>query len=313
MTNEQRVGLFFLIGIIIAFLAIEATVGTSLLQRGYHLWADYPSVEGLATGDAVRVAGIKMGTVTQIKIQDGHVRVQMRLDPEAQIRTDSVARLDYQALSGARFITISLGTPTSPLLKNGDTIRGEQTPGITDMIGQLDDVARSVKDLADSLNQNQQQLLTTLNSMLDENRNALNTTLANVASITTKLDQGQGTIAKLLTDPQLYDRANAVLADLQKVSDHLAKGEGTVGHLIYEDTLYDDMRELIVSLNVTARNLEVISDDIRNGHGTLGRLVTDDTLYQQAQDAVHGLDRATKGIEDQSPISVLGTLVSTLF
>ena len=50
-----------------------------------------------------------------------------------------------------------------------------------------------------------------------------------------------------------------------------------------------------------------------NDEGMLGRIVSDDGLYQDAQSAVRGLDRATAGIEDQSPISVLGTLITTLF
>jgi phospholipid/cholesterol/gamma-HCH transport system substrate-binding protein len=313
MTNEQKVGLFFLVGIIIAFAALEATVGSGLLQRGYHLWVEYPTVGGLADGDAVQVAGIKMGSVTQVEIAGDRVRVQMRLDSKAQIRRDSVARLDFQALSGSRFINISLGSPNQPILKDGDTVQGELPPGLTDMVDQLDGVARSVKDLADSLNRNQQELLTNLNSMIEENRSALNATLGNVESITAKLDHGNGTMAKLLSDPELYDRANAMIANLQKVSDNLARGQGTLGRLMTDDDLYDDVRETVVSLNTTARNLETISADVRNGQGTLGRLVTDDSLYQEAQNAVHGLDRATTGIEDQSPISVLGTLVSTLF
>jgi phospholipid/cholesterol/gamma-HCH transport system substrate-binding protein len=313
MTNEQKVGLFFLVGIIIAFAALEATVGSGLLQRGYHLWVEYPTVGGLADGDAVQVAGIKMGSVTQVEIAGDRVRVQMRLDSKAQIRRDSVARLDFQALSGSRFINISLGSPNQPILKDGDTVQGELPPGLTDMVDQLDGVARSVKDLADSLNRNQQELLTNLNSMIEENRSALNATLTNVESITAKLDHGNGTMAKLLSDPELYDRANAMIANLQKVSDNLARGQGTLGRLMTDDDLYDDVRETVVSLNTTARNLETISADVRNGQGTLGRLVTDDSLYQEAQNAVHGLDRATTAIEDQSPISVLGTLVSTLF
>ena len=121
-------------------------------------------------------------------------------------------------------------------------------------------------------------------------------------------------MAKLLNDPSLYDRATAVMADLQKVADRLASGQGDLGRLVNSDgALYDEVRETVASLNTTAANLEVISTQIRNGEGTIGRIVTDDALYQDAEDAVRGLDRATAGIEDQSPISVLGTLVTTLF
>ncbi len=116
MTNEQKVGLFFLVGIVLVVLAIEATVGTSLFTAGYHLLVNYRSVEGLRTGDEVQVAGLKLGRVDAITLMPDGVRVTLRLRREAVVHRDSIARLDYQALSGTRFISISLGTPSAPVL-----------------------------------------------------------------------------------------------------------------------------------------------------------------------------------------------------
>ena len=314
MTNEQKVGLFFLVGIVLVGLAIEVTVGTGLLTRGYDLLVKYPSVEGLRTGDAVQVAGLKLGRVDAITLQPDGVRVRLRLEYDAVVHSDSVARLDYQALSGSRFISISLGSPNAAVLKNGDTIAGEVPPSITQMVDQLQGVAHSVEDLADSLNQNQDRLLKNIDTMIDENRTSLQHTLENLDSISTKLDQGNGTMARLLNDPTLYDRITAVVTDLQKVSDRLARGEGDLGRLLGGDgALYDEVRETVAHLDTTVSNLEEVSTRVRNGEGTLGRIVTDDALYQEAQDAVRGLDRATAGIEDQTPIAVLSTLITSLF
>ncbi|HXQ23170.1 MAG TPA: MlaD family protein [Candidatus Acidoferrales bacterium] len=314
MTNEQKVGLFFLVGIVLVFAAIEATVGTGLLSKGYDLYVNYTNVEGLRTGDAVQVAGLKLGKVDEITLKPDGVRVKLRLDTKAVVRRDSVARLDYQALSGTRFISISLGTPDAVALKDGETVEAEIPPSITQMVDQLQGVAKSVRDLADSLNRNQDHLLNNVNALIEENRTALQHTLENIDSITTKLDRGEGTMAKLINDSTLYDRASTVMSDLQKISDRLARGEGDLGRLVNGDgALYDEVRETVASLNTTATNLEEVSTRVRNGEGTLGRIVSDDALYQEAQDAVRGLDRATAGIEDQSPISVLGTLITTLF
>jgi phospholipid/cholesterol/gamma-HCH transport system substrate-binding protein len=314
MTNEQKVGLFFLVGILLVFVAIEATVGTGILSKGYDLYVNYTNVEGLRTGDAVQVAGLKLGKVDDITLKPDGVRVKLRLDNQAVVRRDSVARLDYQALSGTRFISISLGTPSAPALKDGDTVEPEIPPSITQMVDQLQGVAKSIQDLADSLNRNQYHLLNNVNALIEENRTALQHTLENIDSITAKLDRGEGTMAKLINDSTLYDRATTVMSDLQKISDRLARGEGDLGRLVNSDgALYDEVRETVASLNTTATNLEEISTHVRNGEGTLGRIVSDDALYQEAQDAVRGLDRATAGIEDQSPISVLGTLITTLF
>jgi phospholipid/cholesterol/gamma-HCH transport system substrate-binding protein len=314
MTNEQKVGLFFVVGILLVVAAIEVTVGIGLFTKGYYLYVNYPNVAGLRGGDTVQVAGVKLGKVDDVTLKPDGVRVKLWLEHDAVVRHDSIARLDYQALSGTRFISISLGTPNAPVLKDGDTIEGEVPPSITQMVDELQGVAHSVESLADSLNENQDRLLTNVNSMIEENRTALQHAVANIDSITAKLDRGDGTMAKLLNDPTLYDRATAVMTDLQKVSDRLASGQGDLGRLLNGDgAFYDEVRETVASLNVTASNLEEISSRVRNGEGTLGRIVTDDALYQEAQDAVRGLDRATAGIEDQSPISVLGTLITTLF
>src|SRR6266849_3082340 len=98
MTNEQRVGLFFVVGIVLVFLAVEVTVGTGLLTKGYHLYIKYQSVEGLRPGDAVLVAGVKLGKVEAVDLQPDGVRVKLMLDAKATVQRDAVARLDYQAL-----------------------------------------------------------------------------------------------------------------------------------------------------------------------------------------------------------------------
>jgi phospholipid/cholesterol/gamma-HCH transport system substrate-binding protein len=314
MTNEQRVGLFFVVGAVLVVLAIEMTVGTGLFTKTYHVYVEYPTVEGLRTGDTVQVAGVKLGRVDDVTLKPDGVRVKLRLDQQAVLHRDSIARLDYQALSGTRFIAISLGTVNAPVLHDGDEVEGQIPPGITQMIDELQGVAHSVQGLADSLNENQDRVLKNVNAMIEDNRATLQHGLENLDSITAKLDHGDGTMAKLLNDASLYDRANAVMTDLQKVTDRIASGQGDLGRLVNGDgALYDEVRETVASLNTTATNLEEVSTRVRNGEGTLGRVVTDDVLYQEAEDAVRGLDRATAGIEDQSPISVLGTLVTTLF
>lgn len=320
MSKEQKVGLFFLCGVIMAAIAVEVTVGTGVLRKRYHLYASYRDVQGLKVGDPVRVAGVQMGKVDEITVTPEHVRVRMQLDQSAQVRRDSVARLDFQALSGSRFVAISLGSPEQPLLHEGDTLRGEEGASISDMLGQFDGVGQSIRELAESLNRNQEELLQNINTLIADNQESVRALLAGLRSITEKLDKGEGTIARLINDPALYEQAerlladaDAVLTDLKRVSSQLAAGEGSLGRLLAEDDLYDELREVVAGLSTAAGNLEELSGDIRDGRGTLGRLITDDSLYLEAQQAVRGLDRAATGIEDQAPISVLGTFVSTLF
>ena len=320
LSKEQKVGLFFLGGLALFIGFLQLTAGIGLLQRRYRIWAEFRDVQGLATGAQVRVAGVKVGAVDEIRLLPDKVRVALSLQRGVNVRENSIARLDFQALSGTRFVAIDPGSPDEKPLPPESTIHSEEPSGISQMVDELKQVAGSVRNLADSLNENQDRLLNNVNAMIEENRRSFGKTLENLNGITDKLNSGQGTLGRLLTDPLLYDEATATLSalresfgDIRKVSHGLANGQGTLGKLLAEDGLYDDLRESVASLNVTARNFEEVSDQVRHGEGTLGRILTDDALYDQTQDAVRGFTRATQGIEDQAPISVLGTLLGTIF
>jgi phospholipid/cholesterol/gamma-HCH transport system substrate-binding protein len=320
LSREQRVGLFFLGGILAFVAFIEATVGTGLLSRGYRVWAEFPDVQGLTRGAQVRVAGVKAGTVREIRLEPDRVRVALQIDRGVELYQDAVARLDFQALSGARFVSVNRGSPRRGLASPGATIRGESAAGISDMVDELDRVGQSLRGLVDSLDENQDRLLKTVSEMLEENRQGFRQTVQNLAGITDKLNNGSGTLGKLLTDPTLYEQATATLTslrdsfgDIRKVTGRLADGQGTLGKLLIDDGMYAELRATVADLNVTAENFAEVSERVKRGEGTLGRLVADDGLYDQAEGALRGVTRATQGIEDQAPISVLGTLIGTLF
>lgn len=319
LSREQQVGLFFLGGVVLFGVFIEATVGTGLLSPTYRLWAEFRDVQGLSKGAQVRVAGVKAGAVEEILLEEDRVRVGLGIRNGIEIHEDGLARLDFQALSGTRFVAIERGSAAAPVLEEGGRLATEEPAGISEMVDELKGVATSIRSLADSLNENQDALITNLNAMLEENQRSITATMTNLAGITEKLDAGEGTLGRLLTDPTLYEEAVTTLAalresfgDIRKVTGALARGDGMAG-LLYDDAMAEEIRETVASLSITARNAEDITEQIRLGQGTLGRVLYEDGLYLEAEDAIRGLNRATQGIEDQAPISVLGTFLGTLF
>src|SRR5262249_49944937 len=125
LTREQRIGAFFIVGLLLLFVAIELTLGLGLFKSRYPLYASFRDVQGLDTGADVLLAGIKVGRVADLKIVERQVKIRMMIDHGFEVKRDSVARLDFRALSGERFVAISLGSPTAPTAKPGDTIDGE--------------------------------------------------------------------------------------------------------------------------------------------------------------------------------------------
>ena len=321
MSREQRIGLFFLVGLVLLALAIELTLGLGLFHRRYLLHADFTDVQGLDRGADVRLAGLRAGRVDDLALEGDHVRVTMAIDGNLTVRRDSVARLDFRALSGERFVSLTLGTPTAPPAGPGDVLEGETPAGLADAVDQLSHVAQSVDQLATTLDTEAGRLLVTLADVVEENRTALNDVTSHVASISEKLDRGTGTLGKLLNDPALYDRVNATVGDVRQsvqdlgvVAQNLRSGQGTLGKLLSkDDALYDQVQDTIDNLASAARNAQEITDGLRAGEGTLGKALVDDALYDQSLDTLRTANRAAQSVEDQAPISILGTIVTSLF
>jgi phospholipid/cholesterol/gamma-HCH transport system substrate-binding protein len=321
LTREQRIGLFFVGGLVLFLVAIEMTLGLGVLRDRYPLYATFRDVQGLDVGADVRLAGLKAGRVDSMQIERGVVKVKMAIDRKYAVRKDSVARLDFRALSGERFIALSLGTPTAKVAEPGDVLEGETPASFADVVDQFSRVAENVGDLTEGLKANADRLLGNLADLIEENRVALGDTAQHLASITGKLDQGTGTLGLLLNDPALYEQATGAVADVRQsvrdlgeVASNLSSGRSTLGKLATsDDGLYAQLRDTVDSLQETARNAQDITAQMRAGEGTIGKALTDDSLYTEAQDTLRTVNRATQSVEDQSALSLLGTIATSLF
>ena len=91
--------------------------------------------------------------------------------------------------------------------------------------------------------------------------------------ILTRVDQSQGTLGKLVNDSSIFDKSEAMVGNIEAITRRIEEGEGTLGRLSSDDQLYED---LSLSLN----QIKTFMDDIQQGKGTLGRLANDEQLYQ---------------------------------
>ena len=246
MSNEQRIGVFFLIGLALLAVAVELTIGLGLFRHRYVLYADFHDVQGLDRGADVRLAGLRAGRVEDLRIDGDHVRVTMAMDGRYSVQRDAVAKLDFRALSGERFVALTLGTPTAPIARPGDVLEGETPAGFADAVDQLARVAQSIDELATNLNADAGRLLASLADVVEENRSALER-----PHHPRRLDHREAGPRRRhprpsLNDPKLYERVTDTVADVQQsvreigaVARNLNEGQGTLGKLLArDDTLY---------------------------------------------------------------------------
>jgi len=100
-----------------AYVAAGAGEGRS----GYKLLAEFDNIEGINVGTDVRLAGIKIGTVTdqELNFDSYQAVVTMTVDPKVSLSDDSTAKVTSEGLLGGKFIALEPGGSDTKL-KDGD-------------------------------------------------------------------------------------------------------------------------------------------------------------------------------------------------
>src|SRR5580698_3213810 len=226
MSREFRLGVF-----IVAALGIFAAgvfwIGENemLFQSKYRLNAEFKTVAGLADGASVRVAGIQKGTVKRIDLPqrpDQKVCVEMDLDTETRkiVKKDSTAAIHTEGLMGDEYIEIAPGSNDAAEVKNNDTLEGTPPVEISDLIKK----ANGILDDAGGAMQNVSQ------------------TAGNLGSITSKINNGAGTVGALINDKQVYQNVTQATAEMQEDAE-AAKHNFLMSHFFHKRG-YEDSADL---------------------------------------------------------------------
>lgn len=135
---EITVGLFVVLGLAaLAYLSIK--LGQIQIGSGntYTLTAVFPTVAGLQPGAPIEVAGVQVGRVENISLQDFEAIVTLRLDTRVQLQVDAIASIRTRGLIGEKYIRITPGG-SERLIAAGGRIREVETPlDFEDLIGQF--------------------------------------------------------------------------------------------------------------------------------------------------------------------------------
>lgn len=318
---ETRLGMFVAIIVIAAFFILFIVGGFEKFQRGVRVEALFKSAQELKLGDRVKMAGVEIGKVESIGLATNRVKVVMRLQENVPVKTDSLARIQFAGLMGQNFVSIEFGSEKAPLAQDGTQLATAEQPDLSAIMQKLDNVASGVENLTKSFTGDKiDSLFGPLIGFVQDNREPLTATIANLRTTSTRIVEGQGTIGKLINDPDLYNTALTTVSNMQTTSDEIKvaiseakrvindvnEGKGTIGKLVKDEALYTETTASMV-------NLKEILQKINNGQGTVGKLVNDMEFYRNAKLTLQKVDKATEGLEDQGPLSVLGILASNLF
>jgi phospholipid/cholesterol/gamma-HCH transport system substrate-binding protein len=320
-TLETRLGLFFALALIVAYILIEVLGGIPWLRRGYDVHARFETVQELSVGDSVKMAGVPIGRVAAIELTNNRVQITMTIDENRIVRTDSKASIRFAGLLGQNFVDVDFGSPQGVPVEPGAFLQTVHQPDLNSLMTRLDNVASGVENLTKSFTGDTiNNLLGPLTDFLEQNAPTLTDFFDNMRTVSDRFVQGEGTIGRLIADDTLYttalntvtnmqesfDEIRLTVAEARNVVTQINEGEGTLGRLATDEALYTETTTAMT-------NLREILEKINRGEGSVGKLINEETFYDNAKLTLQKVEKATEGLEDQGPLSVLGIAVNSLF
>ena len=242
-------GAFVVIGVLL-FTVVLFMIGERrmLFEERFELYTEFARLGQLEAGSIVRVAGMNAGEVTEIQVPsspEGKFRVKMEVrdDLHALVRTDSVASAQTEGLVGGIYVSIATGSAEAPEVMEGGTIPGREPFSMADLLAQASET------------------ITQVNMTVEKLSGDLETTIDEI-KLTTQ-DAHQLFIDITPEIKSIAENGNRISADTQSMMASIRAGEGTIGKLINDDALYQRAREIADDTKKVMANVKDVSDEAR--------------------------------------------------
>jgi len=137
-TTQLLVGIFAVLGIAaMAFLSLRLGKVELFAPPSYRIYADFDNIAGLKDGADIEIAGVQVGKVVGIALNQERARVTMRLDNGVKVDEDAVAAVRTRGIIGDKYIAISPGAGEKYVADSGTLRQTESSFVLEDAIGQL--------------------------------------------------------------------------------------------------------------------------------------------------------------------------------
>jgi phospholipid/cholesterol/gamma-HCH transport system substrate-binding protein len=291
ITNAQKIklGLFVIITAILLVTALYVIGRKQNIFGGTsYISAVFTNVNGLKLGNNVRYSGINVGTVRKITmINDTTICVNMAVESDIldHIRKDAKAVIGSDGIVGSMVLNIFPGNAEADLLRPGDTLSSIRKISTSDMMSTLSVTNQNAAELSSEL-----------------------------LKITSSLNEGQGTLGRLLNDEEMGNdlketvknlnkvsrEASDVINDLKTVISDIEFEESLLYVLVNDSVAASQFRSTLAHLETSSEqieeaveNLNSVILEVKEGDGTFNYIVNDTTL-------VNDIDETVKNVKQGS-------------
>ena len=242
-------GAFVVVGALL-FTAALFMIGERrmLFVDRFTLFTEFKSLGQLERGAIVRVGGLDAGEVSDIIIPPSpdrpfRVRMEVREDLHQLIRADSVATTQTEGLVGAIFVNIGTGTAQAAQVAASGTIPSREPFLISDLLQQASGSISLVTDTVEMLRGDVERA---------------------VQSLALTAEQAHALVEEIRPDIVAMARnGSRISADTQQIMTAINEGRGTIGKLVQDDSLYLRARQIADEAQMVMVNVREVSDEAR--------------------------------------------------
>jgi phospholipid/cholesterol/gamma-HCH transport system substrate-binding protein len=317
--SELRVGLLVILSIaVLIFLILNATGDINPFAKKLHLKARFASADGLREGSDVRLAGVRVGKVESIKLLpptddptapkvEARLAIDSKIDGRPatdRIRTDSAAQLAAPGLLGnEKLINVTPGTAVGQPVTEDFVLNSTSSNSFNDLATSGNDLVQRLGKVSDQVNEIVRKINEgqgTLGRVVNDEAlyNNLNTTIRETEEVMRQIRSGEGSAGRFVNDPALYNNANEIAVQLRAIAVDLRRGRGTAGKLLTDEELYNRASSTIARLDQATDQINSVIADVRAGRGTVGKLLTDEAIYNDARAAIARFNTTAERIDN---------------
>lgn len=256
-SSQYKVGLFvFVIIAILAVITLRLSQ-TSILPGGtYSVYLTLPSATGISPKTPVRIAGIQVGIVSDIRLVESN-QAELELEIDKGIKIAKLARAEIKSLGFLGDTYVELVQPRvieETLADGGRILKSANFGDISSLTGQLSSISSDVKAITN-----------TMKNMMAGEDSSFSRSLRNIEKITAALGE---------VSSQNQKNVNAIITNLRALSENLnylvAHNSGNINRSLYD--------------------ISDITGKIRRGEGTVGRLINDDETVEKLNESIDNLN-----------------------
>ncbi|PIR18090.1 MAG: hypothetical protein COV46_01495 [Deltaproteobacteria bacterium CG11_big_fil_rev_8_21_14_0_20_49_13] len=267
ISSEARVGIFALVALfLIGFITVKVGSRSFIFSSGYEIKLTIDSAIGIRPKTPVEIAGIKIGKVKDIELVDSRMAMlTLKIDGDVSLPPDSKAMVRAKGFLGDVVVEIIPGySPLVPLKNGSDIEYAGQSGDVNILLTQFNSIAGDVKAVSSSLKEMIAGDQTSPMWHIVKNLEAFTKTLADNQGNFNKVSDNLAALTESLSGTIVQSREN-VEESIQRISSITKKideGKGTVGKLINDDTTVVKLNEAVDNLNGVLGGLKSMQTEI---------------------------------------------------